>query len=87
TSYTNLKPFLGLVMLTASRPGQICADRSPLTAVLAGEKHGRYVKVPDEDLRKIYLWLDANAPFYGTYEENDLVAQKLGRAVPPPPLQ
>ena len=55
--------------------------------LLAGEKHGQYVQVPDDDLRAVYLWLDAQVPFYGTYEEKDLVAQKLARAVPPPPLQ
>jgi hypothetical protein len=86
-SYVNLKPYLGLHMPTVSRPGQIGADRSPLTAILTGETHGKYVKLPDEDLRKVYLWLDANAPFYGTYEEEDLHAQQLGQAVLPPPLQ
>jgi hypothetical protein len=52
-----------------------------------GEKHGQYVKLPDADLRALYLWLDAQVPFYGTYEEEGLAAQKLARAVPPPPLQ
>ena len=70
-----------------TRPGQVGADLSPLSAVLTGEKHGKYVKVPDEDLRTIYLWLDAHVPFYGTYEEKDDKAQRLGRAVPPPSLQ
>ena len=74
-------------MLTVSRPGQVTADRSKLAAILTGEKHGKYVKVPDQDLRTLYLWLDANAPFYGTYEEDGLAAQKLGEAVPPPALQ
>ena len=40
-----------------------------------------------EDGWTIYLWLDANAPYYGTYEEDDLLAQKLRLAVPPPTLQ
>lgn len=86
-SYVNLKPYLGLAMLTVSRPGEATADRSKLAAILTGEKHGKYVKVPDRDLRILYLWLDANAPFCGTYEEEDLHAQKLGQAVPPPRLQ
>jgi hypothetical protein len=86
-SYVNLKPYLGLAMLTVSRPGQGTADRSKLAAILMGEEHGKYVKVPDRDLRILYLWLDANAPFYGTYEEEGLAAQKLGQAVPPPRLQ
>jgi hypothetical protein len=86
-SYVNLKPYLGLQMLTVSRPGQAGADRSKLAAVLVGQKHGKYVKLPDEDLRRMFLWLDAASPFYGTYEEKGLYAQKHGQAVPPPSLQ
>lgn len=86
-SYANLEPYLGLHMPTVSRPGQIGADRSRLAAILTGPEHGRYVKLPDDELRTLYLWLDANAPFYGTYEEQDLHAQQHGQAVPPPPLQ
>jgi len=86
-SYVNLKPYLGLRMLTVSRPGQIGADRSKLAAVLTSPTHRKHVKLPDKVLRRIYLWLDAAAPFYGTYEEDGLRAQKLGQAVPPPELQ
>ena len=86
-SYVNLEPYLGLHMPTVSRPGQIGSDRSKLAGILTGEAHGKYVRLPDEDLRTIYLWLDANAPFYGTYEKQGLQAQKLGQAVSPPPLQ
>ena len=88
-SYENLKPYVRWPSYDApaSRPGQAGADLSPLVGLLAGEKHGQYVKLPDADLRAIYLWLDAQVPFYGTYEEEELVAQKLARAVPPPPLQ
>jgi len=83
----SLEPYLGLHMPTVSRPGEIGADRSKLAAILTGQAHGKYVRLPDADLRTIYLWLDANAPYYGTYEEKDLLAQKLGQAVPPPALQ
>jgi hypothetical protein len=86
-SYANLEPFLGLHMPTVSRPGQIGADRSKLATILAGDKHVQYVKLPDDDLRTIHLWLDANAPFYGTYEVPYLQAQRLGENVPPPHLQ
>jgi len=48
---------------------------------------GQCVSVPDEDLRVCYLWLDAQVPFFGTYEEEDLAAQKLARSIRPPPLQ
>ncbi len=88
-SYETLKAYVRWPSYDApaSRPGQAGADISPLSAILVGEKHGKYVKVPDQDLRAIYLWLDAQVPFYGTYEEEDLAAQRLARAVPPPPLQ
>jgi hypothetical protein len=52
-----------------------------------GEKHGKYVKLPDDDLRALYLWLDAKVPFYGTYDEEALEAQRFARAVAPPSLQ
>jgi hypothetical protein len=51
------------------------------------EKHRKYVTVPDEDVRKVYLWLDAGAPFYGSYEEKNREAQLRGEAVPPDALQ
>lgn len=86
-SYVNLEPYLGLHMPTVSLPGQIGADRSKLAAILTDATHGSDVKLPDEDLRTVYLWLDANAPFYGTYEEQDLLAQKHGQEIAPPSLQ
>ncbi|HNQ88688.1 MAG TPA: hypothetical protein PKM73_08750 [Verrucomicrobiota bacterium] len=88
-SYENLKPYLRWPSYDApaSRPGQAGADLSPLSALLADENHGQSVQLPDADLRAIYLWLDAQVPFYGTYEEEQLAAQRLARAVPPPSLQ
>jgi hypothetical protein len=88
-SYENLKPYLRWPSYDAeaSRPGQAGTDLSPLSSLLLGEKHGQYAKLPDADLRTIYLWLDAQVPFYGTYEEEELAAQRLARAVPPPPVQ
>ena len=70
-----------------TRPGQVGADASPLSAVLTGASHRKYVDLPDAALRSFYLWLDAHVPFYGTDQETDLAAQRLGRAVPPPPIQ
>jgi hypothetical protein len=88
-SYESLKPYVRWPSYdaAATRPGQAGADLSPLSAVVTGDKHRKYVQVPDADLRVLYLWLDAQVPFYGTYEEEDLAAQRLGRAVPPPRLQ
>lgn len=86
-SYVNLAPYLGLHMPTVSQPGHIGADRSKLTAILADDQHAKRIKLPEAELRTIHLWLDANAPYYGTYEEPSLQTQRLGQNVPPPGLQ
>jgi len=86
--YENLKSYLGWPSPdTVTRPGELGADASPLSAILTNQTHRKYVELSDEDLRTFYLWLDAHVPFYGTYEEKDLQAQRLGLAVSPPPLQ
>ena len=87
-SYENLLPYLRWPSPDGvTRPGELGADVSPLSAVLTGDQHRAYVQLPDEDLRTLYLWLDAHVPFFGTYEEEGLQAQKLGQAVPAPQLQ
>jgi hypothetical protein len=87
-SYENLKPYLRWPSYDAvTRPGQVGADLSPLAAILTGAKHRRHVDLTQRDLRLFYLWLDAHVPFYGTYEEEDLAAQRRGLAVQPPSLQ
>ncbi len=88
-SYESLQPYVRWPSYdaAASRPGQAGADLSPLSALLLGERHRHHVEVPDEDLRLLYLWLDAQVPFYGTYEEEALAAQQLGQPAPPPDLQ
>ena len=37
--------------------------------------------------RKLYIWLDGNVPFYGTYEKDEQAAQREGRAVAVPKVQ
>ncbi|MBM4090683.1 MAG: hypothetical protein FJ276_14865 [Planctomycetes bacterium] len=87
-SYANLRPFLRWPSPdTVTRPGELGADQSPLSAVLAGAAHRKFVELPDEELRTIYLWLDAHVPFFGTYEEEGLQAQRRGLAIDPPALQ
>ena len=71
----------------STRPGQIGADASPLSKILAGAAHRKRAKLSDEDLRRIYIWLDGNAPFYGTYGKDEQLAQRNGKAVPPPSVQ
>ncbi len=87
-SYENLQPYLRWPSPDeVTRPGQLGADSSPLAAVLTDDHHRQYVPLPDEVLRTFYLWLDAHVPFYGSYEVEDLRAQKMGRAIAPPELQ
>ena len=80
-------PYLRWPSDTVTRPGKLGADISPLTEILTGLTHRKYAELPDEQVRALYIWLDSNVPFFGTYEEDDLQAQRLGLAVVPPPLQ
>jgi hypothetical protein len=87
-SYENLKPYLRWPSPDeVTRPGQLGADTSPLSAILTSERHTQYVRLPEDILRVLYLWLDAHVPFYGTYDEEGLRVQRLGLTVPPPALQ
>jgi hypothetical protein len=86
-SYNNLKEYLRWPSDTVTRPGKLGADISPLSTILTGYEHGKYAELPDEQMRMLYIWLDSNVPFFGIYEEDDLLAQRMGLAVGPPPLQ
>ena len=70
-----------------TRPGHIGADQSPLLKVLKDPIHTKHVHLLKEEHRRIYIWLDANVPFFGTYEKKQQFAQRNGQAVPPPSLQ
>jgi len=59
--------------------GQVGARASRLFALLEGEHHG--VRLSDEDLHRITLWLDCNSVFYGAY--HDLDRQASGALVMP----
>jgi len=92
-SYDNLKPFVrwyewgsASISQIATRPGHAGADESPLTRILNDATHVP-IKLPEDERRRIYLWLDANAPFYGTFEKAAHIAQLKGEAVPPPRVQ
>ena len=60
---------------------------SPLTAILDDLHHGDKISLSDEDRRTIYLWLDANVPFYGVYEQGEQEKQQRGEAVALPAMQ
>jgi len=93
-SYNNLKPYLrwyewGGASITGAvtRPGRIGADESRLTKILADATHAPKLNLPREDRDKLYIWLDGNVPFYGTYDKADQQRQKSGQAVPVPSVQ
>jgi hypothetical protein len=92
-SYDNLKKFLrwyewggASISQIATHPGRCGADASPLTAILDDATHAP-LNLPDADRRRLYLWLDANVPFFGTYAAEEQLAQRRGEAVAPPRLQ
>lgn len=93
-SYENLKPYVrwyewggASITQTVTRPGRGGVDESRLTAILEDSTHAGEVKLPEEDRLRIYVWLDGNVPFYGTYRAEEQQAQQAGKAVAPPQLQ
>ena len=92
-AYENLRPFArwhewGDQTITpiVTRPGRMGADVSPLMAVMAEGHNGRVHLAPDE-WQRLVIWLDANAPFYGVYEQAELTRQRQGQQVAIPVLQ
>ena len=92
-SFESLRPFIrkyewgdGSINQTVTVPGRMGADESPLSAVLDDETH-RAVALPQADREKFFLWMDANAPFYGTYSAREQLAQQRGDAVAVPAMQ
>lgn len=94
-SYESLRPYVrwfewgggGIDAFVATRPGQMPADESPLFAVLRDERHAEAARLSDEEVRRLYLWADGNAAFYGTYDEGDRLAARRGASVPLPGLE
>jgi hypothetical protein len=92
-SYESLRPFVrvyewgaGSIHQTVTVPGRMPSDESPLTAILSDETH-RQIGFTEADRQRLYLWLDANAPFYGTYSQREQLAQQRGEPVAVPELQ
>jgi hypothetical protein len=77
-SYNNLLPFAftdyGNNLRT--NPGQFGARAAKLTKIL--EKGHYDVKLSEEDLHRITLWLDCSSMFYGVYEKEGGEAQLRG---------
>ncbi len=93
-SYESLRPFVrwyewggNTISHVVTRPGHVGADGSPLLRTLADQTHADSAQLSAEDRRRIHIWLDGNAPFYGTYSEQEQRLQQKGRPVPPPQVQ
>jgi hypothetical protein len=93
-SYESLKAYVrwyewggNTVTEIITRPGRIGADESPLLKILQDDTHTKHVHLTKEDRERLNIWLDGNAPFYGTYEPEQQIAQANGEAVPPPRIQ
>lgn len=73
-SYLNLHPYVyrqgpesDIYVL---KPGEFHASNSELVRILQAGHHG--VRVPDEDMRTLYTWIDLNAPYSGAFTQIDL---------------
>ncbi|MBM3335401.1 hypothetical protein FJY63_12130, partial [Candidatus Sumerlaeota bacterium] len=93
-SYENLKPYVrwyewgkASISGAVTQPGHSGADESALARILDDTTHAKETNLTDDERRRIYIWLDGNAAFYGTYSEREQLAQKNGEPVPPPSLQ
>jgi len=94
TSYESLRKYVrwyewggNTISEIVTRPGHVGADESPLLKVLEDPLHSKHVQLPEEERERLYIWLDGNASFYGTYEKEQQLAQKNGQAIPPPLIQ
>jgi len=93
-SYASLRPYLrwyewggASIRQNLTKPGACGADASRLTKVLEAHARAGRAKLRDAELRRLYVWLDGNVPFYGVYADAARRAQQQGKAVPVPPIQ
>jgi len=93
-SYENLKPYVRFyhwgsdtIRCVSSRPGLTPSLVSPLAEILNDENHAGKMKLTDSDRRAIYLWLDANSPFYGTGDPAEQKRQQNGEEVSVPDVE
>lgn len=85
-SYENLRKYVfyydNASWVTAqTQPGTFGADQSKLWQILQKEHYD--VDLTEAENRKIRLWLDNNADFYGVYEFDSLPKQRRGEVVKP----
>jgi hypothetical protein len=92
-SYENLKPSVRWyewggksIAQAVTFPGHGGAEESPLMSILEDANH-KAVGLSAAEREQIVIWLDGNAPFYGTYSVPERLAQHRGEAIPPPAVQ
>jgi hypothetical protein len=93
-SYQNLRPYVHWfewggdeVDAIVTQPGRMPSDISPLVGILEDEHHYGKMDLREEERRRLYLWLDGNASFFGVYARDALLAQLHGQAIEPPSVQ
>ncbi len=93
-SYESIKPFAkwyewggNTIAPLLTRPGNMPADVSALPKILSSHIQENKVNLSDKEMRRIYLWLDGNSSFYGSFSSTEQVAQRNGKIIPPPKLQ
>ena len=73
SGYVGLTPYIWRPEGTRSTPGNVGARASELYQMLGKGHHD--VKLPPEDMRRLTLWLDCNANFFGAYHDFEGQAQ------------
>lgn len=93
-AYDNLRPYARWyewgdqsIRQIVTKPGEMPSTISPLVSILQDANHRDTLQLSNEEIQAIYLWLDGNASFYGTYISNEQIAQKQGKPVAVPVLQ
>lgn len=93
-SYNSLQPYVRWnewgdksIDNIVTRPGHMPSDLSPLVQILEDANHQAEVHLSNEEWRRLYLWLDGNAAFYGSYSKAEQLAQRNNEAIPLPKLQ
>jgi len=94
-SYNSLRPYVrwyewggASISGATTRPAHIGADESRLLTVLSDATHRPKLTLAPSDRQRLLVWLDGNAPFYGTYDEGEQrQRQQAGVTVLPPTVQ
>ena len=93
-AYRSLRPYVRWyewggqsITQVVTHPGRGGADESPLLRIIRDETHAPHVQLSDDQMQRLNIWLDGNAPFYGTYDEARQTAQRAGQHIQPQTLQ